>query len=266
MDKNIPDSFFRIKVSLPQFIKIEKVILTDESFEIDNLSITKVFKVKALKAVFQSRANINEIHEFELSKMSDDKFSLKINLSTLKVSSSYDLFFYVVYDDKEETIRMTTEMLLNSDGLLSNHSEFDLHKTKKNNLSLLSKKIEINYLKINNEKIDVNLNELANDEKQNIFVRDRISKEKYYFEKMNEEHFELKWKHFLETNRTYDFFYEINKKAYRLSSENVGSVIKATAKYDTVNIVVYNTDKNNISFETMNNGRYGFRKIRGLIK
>ena len=265
VDKNIPDSFFRIKVLLPQFIKIEKVILTDESFEIVDLSITKVFNVKVLKAVFQSRANINESHEFELSKTTDDKFSLNINLSTLKVSSSYDLFFYIIYDDKEDTIRMTTDMLLESDGL-SNHNEFDLHKTKNNNLSLLSKRIEINYLKINNDKIDIMINELSNDEKQSIFVRDRISKEKFYFENMNEEHLELKWKHFLETNKTYDFFYEINKKAYRLSSENVNSVIKKTIKYDAMNISVYSTNKNNISLESMNNNRYKFRKIRGSIK
>lgn len=262
-EKNFPDSLFKIKVLLNRFIQLDGIYIDNERLVVQNLTVPKIFKVQSVKLVFQSRKNASDSQEFPLI-FRNNGFSLDVKLPEFSFNTTYDLHLLFQYDGKQDKFRVEKDMLTNKDDF-PQHKNCTFYFTKNNFLSLVCKDIEIEHICFDKEKIELLLNDMKNEESIEFFIRNRINKESIYFVNKHRKQFELKWDHFLDPNNTYDFFYKISGKSFRLSTNDIKEIKNVIHKYGSINILPYSTDKNNFSIETFSNFRYKIKRLKSIF-
>jgi len=258
---NIPDELFKIDVLLNQFVSIDKVQLKNNKLIIENVQIPETFTLQEVKVILQSRYNYEDTYEFTHDNSHESANYFSIDISSLQIIDAYDVYLHFKYNDKETKLRMTKAMFSDPKNLSSNSDHLLLYFTINSFVTLINKHIDINRIELGFEKIDVTLDPKRNVDSLELIIRDRKSKETFYFKKMSDNHFELKWKHFLDNNRSYDFFYKVYNKLFRLDVRDVGELKNKAMKLNSTYIRVFETEKGNLSMEALTKKTNNFNSL-----
>jgi len=262
----IPDERFLIERLLDRFIHIDKINLDKSHLVISNVSIPKKFHVKDMKLIIVSRLDSDVKWEIPGTLTNEGTASFEVNLSNYNLEDIYDLYIYLAYDKREDEYRISAKMLDSKKQLKSNNPMLTVFFTKNDLLSLVNSKMSIDTISFSNEHLSIKVSDDFIGKPVELLLRDRVNKDRIYFEQVDEAHFILKWKHFLDPNRTYDLYYRVYKRLFRLGIDQVHELKEGMAEIQNIQIRLYKTSNDNISLETFAGIRKQIRSFRGLLK
>ncbi|CAM4002526.1 glycosyltransferase [Mesobacillus zeae] len=254
---DIPDKFFMIDVMQSQFVKISRLEASDKRITIDEVSVPEYFHVEKAEIEFISRINAEEKMVFDLQSKSEHVFTGHLELPREPITNVYEVYLSFKYNGREDRFRITKKMF----------DSFD----RKNELShgrlYFQKGSLLTYLVISTKIKEICMDESgvrieAQDpltQYLDFYLKDRKTGDKIYFHRKENGVYVLPWKHFLETNSTYDFYLSVMKSSKRLTEAIVSSLSGEPFTLDKVYREVYKTNKNNISLKAVSSLR---KKIR----
>jgi glycosyltransferase involved in cell wall biosynthesis len=260
---NVPDELFQLKKILPQFINIESIKLREGKVIVDQLSFPDAFDVKELKLNVRSRLDIQDAKSFSFTK-SKKGYSVEVDLLQFDHTNVYDIYFSVNYNNSVDMFRITSAMLPDPKKDQQN-DQYKLFFTKKGNLSLLGKDIFVDSLLTDSTQIKLLVNKYPANRTLEFFVKNRKSKEKIYF-KTEEDGFSLKWKHFLETDTVFDFYYEIHGHNFRLATKQLSDFREEMFEFNKASARLYVTNQENYSLEVKSSLRQTLSKLKNKLK
>lgn len=260
---DVPDEIFQLKKLLPQFIKIESIELRDGKVRINHLSFPDAFEVNELEFNVRSRLNIQDAKSFSFTK-NNDSYSVEIDLNQFDHTNVYDMYFSVNYNNSVDMFRITSAMLSEVKKDQQNE-QYKLFFTKKGNLSLLGKDIRVDSLLTDSTQIKLLVNKYPPNRTLEFFLKNRKTKEKIYF-KTEEDGFSLKWKHFLETDTVFDFYFEIHGHNFRLATSQLSDFREELFDFPKASARLYVTNQDNFSIEIKSTLRQTLSKLKNKLK
>ncbi|MGG1572250.1 glycosyltransferase family 2 protein [Fictibacillus sp. NRS-1165] len=259
----IPDEFYRIKVLLANFVKIRSIQYEGHRISVSRLRIPNVFDVEQASIILRSRTDVTDRIVLPLVPDSDGGFSASGELNRQQESNIFDV--YVEFRDMngtESMFRINSRMV--ETPLTEQKSNNRIYFTGKQNLSLLVSNLRISHITCDDQKIW--LSAPGTNPNISFFMRDRRSKEKIFFQKVDDSQFQLPWKYFLERHGSYDLFYRLINDNVRISAAQFDRFEPQLIRIDDRYIDLYKTGNNNVSLMsfTMINRIAG--KLKKLIK
>jgi glycosyltransferase involved in cell wall biosynthesis len=261
---DVPDEFFVVKVLQSQFIRIERIHTNGKWINIDGGSIPEAFAVDNVKLEFVSRMSVEDKKEFRLERDGNQSFSGRIELLDQSNTSIYDVFIVFNTGDREDKFRITKSMIGTPNETIE-MSEGTIHRklffTKAGNLSFLVVNIQLQSVTIDDESIKINgLN--AFEDFVAFHIKDRATNEKIYFHRRNQYEYELPWKHFLEVDKTYDFYISTQNNSIRMNTVTIDGFKEKEIELNRIYKQLYQTDKGNLSLKTISTLRKKISNFR----
>ncbi|EOQ20892.1 glycosyltransferase [Bacillus cereus] len=248
---NIPDELFQIKELLEGFIKIDAFNIENNSINFEKIKIPLALNVHFAKLIVQSRFDVQDYKEYDLKHEGHNHFNITINLNDYDKNNIYDIYLLFNYDNKEGKYRISKKMFLNQNAeeLPYQGERHNLYFTNNEKLSLKATNFNIEQLDVNQSTFSLKFNNLLNDEIE-LYLRNRKTREKIYFQKNSVDVYELHWKHFLDKYTTYDIHFNVFNQEYRMSVGSIMEFNSQTIKVDDCSVDIYQTKKGNVSLKT----------------
>ncbi len=259
----IPDDFYRIKVLLANFVKIHRIQYGDHRLSVSGLRIPSVFDVEEASILLRSRTDVTDRIVLPLVPSGDGSFSVSGEVDRLHESNIFDVYVeFIDINGTKSMFRISSKMVENLAG--GQKASNRLYFTGKGNLSLLISNLRISHVTCDDQKILLSAQGWNPD--ISFFMKDRRSKEKIFFQKLDDTQFHLPWKYFLERNGSYDLYYRLINDSVRISADQFNRFDPQFIRIDDRYVDLYKTGKNNITLMsfTMMNRITG--KLKKLIK
>ncbi|UZJ79609.1 glycosyltransferase family 2 protein [Fictibacillus sp. KU28468] len=261
--ERIPDEFYRIKVLLANFVKIRSIQYSDHHLTVSGLRIPNVFDVETATVILRSRTDVTDRIVMPLEENGDGSFSAAGEVDRRNESSIFDIYVeFIDINGTESMFRVSSKMVEST--IEDQKANNRIYFTGKGNLSLLISNLRISQVTCDEQRILLD----AKGWNTNIgfFMRDRRSKEKIFFQKLDDSQFQLPWKYFLEKHGSYDLYYRLINDNVRISAAQFDRFEPQLIRIDDRYIDLYKTGNNNVSLMsfTMINRITG--KLKKLIK
>jgi glycosyltransferase involved in cell wall biosynthesis len=265
-ERKIPDELFRIRNIREEFIKINAIHMDSDSIIFNDIRVPLAFQIDQAELIIQSRFNIDDIKSFKLQPSGYNHFDVSVSLSDFQLLNIYDIYLSFSYDNRQDKFRISKKMLENQteDKFQIEEGRYSLYFTNNEKLSLRVMSFEALEMQYNDEKLsfrignpsdlgamsDNNSPSHSTDSAFSIYFKDRMTKEKIYFQQIDSSLYELKWNYFIEGNSTYDLYFKMFEQEHRLNIKNVVKFSNNVLSIDDLFVELYKTDNNNISIKT----------------
>lgn len=201
---NIPDEIFMVKDLSESLIDIDSIKIEDNRLVIEDIIIPENIKVDFVRLCLESENDPNDIFEFIFDR-TNNHFNLNIDLKEKLSITKYKAFIIVKCNGKEQKIRINKKMFsLGYDIIKDEFSSCALRFNKLNNLCIdIMKDIDASII-LEEDRVLVRTTYRVDDNVIVIYLEEKNMGEKYYFIKVNNYEYELKYSHFLESDTSYD--------------------------------------------------------------
>jgi glycosyltransferase involved in cell wall biosynthesis len=264
----IPDDLFEIKVLLASFIKIKDYQIDNSKVIFNEITLPDAFDITEAKMEFRPRYDIGHSCIYKLEKADKrNVFKLEINLDDFSWTGLYDLYLVFQYSGKEDKFRITNKMLDPSLLTPLKKTNFKFYFTDKGNFSFISSRIFISKIKCDEEKISIKIHndEMLSEENLQIYFKDRSTKEKIFFNIIEDNLYGIEWRHFADKNSFYDLYFNILNQNIRVNINYLNSFHPETIKMKSMTIELYETKNGNVSIRTYSPFAKFINRIRGFI-
>ncbi|MFF2413354.1 glycosyltransferase family 2 protein [Bacillus safensis] len=245
---NIPDELFEIKVLKEEFIKINKIGIEDGKVMFECIDIPKSFDDASVFISFESRHNLTEKTVVSAFVDHNGKLKAELSLKEFNQVATYDIYIIVKRNHKEDKFRISKKMYSNKFNNFKD-SKFNLFFTSKGKLSLENIDVKLEQLILSEVGIFI-LTERPIIESGAFYLKNRITQEKIFMEKVSSTEFKINWKHFFEGFKTYDLFYCSQECHFRLRKSLLTEKLNHMYRLEPFQIEFYETDKGNISLKS----------------
>ncbi|MDM5321646.1 glycosyltransferase family 2 protein [Bacillus altitudinis] len=245
---NIPDELFEIKVLKEEFIKINKIGIEDGKVIFKGIDIPKSFDGASVYISFESRHNLTEKTVVSAFVDHTGELNAALSLKDFNQVATYDIYIIVKRNNKEDKFRISNKMSSNKLNNFKN-SKFNLFYTSNGKLSIENINVKIEQLILNEVGIFI-LTERPIIESDAFYLKNRITQEKIFMERVSSMEFKIKWEHFFEGFKTYDLFYCSQERHFRLRKSLLTEKLYQIYSLEPFQIEFYETDKGNISLKS----------------
>ncbi|MDA1476593.1 glycosyltransferase family 2 protein [Bacillus changyiensis] len=246
----IPDELFEIKVLKKDFIKIENISVDQNAVHIEHLDLPEIFKDDVtIEISFESRHDTDKKKSFDFIKNDQGLFSVTIPLTCFENESTglYDIYFIFNYKNKQEKFRISKKNLISyKKSEMSFKEDFKFYFTPKGHLSLKLMNFSVSSIHFEQNQLTLLTNKPL-DSGAVFYLKNRLTKEKIFLVQKSSCEYEILWDHFFDEYMTYDFYFVLRKKHYRLSEEKYAGDFGLKVKRGRQMIQLYKTKKNNLS-------------------
>lgn len=264
-DVPVPDSLFKIKYLINQFVTIEDIIINEDKIIFSNIKIPKYMSIKKLQIVFMGVTNYNNvladnILTFDLNSNINENgvcYNLEILSEELSSFEFYDIYLKAIYgDDKSNKIRINESSIKE---IHRNAKNMGLAITSIGNVSLFVQNLKNQFrLLSDDEKLSIVLNN-KDEFKKNLrmLIRKDSTKELIYFDLNNFQNaFELNWKYFLDPRSEYSLFLTSYndegqlRKNIRLNEKFLDNFTEKILKFNNMDVKIFKAKNKSIKIQT----------------
>ncbi|OLP66687.1 putative glycosyltransferase EpsJ [Bacillus pumilus] len=245
---NIPDELFEIKVLKEEFIQINNIEVADEKMIFEDIDIPKTFDDAQVFISFEARHDFAEKKVISVNEDEMGRLHAELSFLDLNQVATYDIYLVIQRNNKEDKFRISNKMYSHALHHDSN-SKFHLFFTNNGKLSVENIDVKIEQLILNEVGISI-ITEQPIIETGAFYLKNRITKEIIFLKKESSAEYNMKWKHFFEGFKTYDFYYCSQDRHFRLRKNILVDKLNHMFSLKPFLIEIYETDKGNISLRS----------------
>lgn len=245
---DIPDELFEIKVLKEEFIKINKIAVEDGKIIFENIDIPKSFDDTCVYISFEPRHNLAE--KIVIGAVVDHKgeINAQISLKDFDQVATYDIYIIVKRNNKEDKFRISNKMYRDTHNNF-NSSNLNLFFTSNGKLTIENIDVKLEQLSLNELGMFIST-ERSITETGAFYLKNRVTQEKFFMERISNKEFSIKWEHFFEGFKTYDLYYCSQERHFRMRTSLLTEKLYHMYRLKPFLIEVYETDKGNISLKS----------------
>lgn len=241
----VPDELYLVNKFEPKFIKINKV----ECFE-DHICIKDFNYISGeiLDHVsFRVRSKVDESIEVSFDYDDEAKRAI-IDISSFGDLEVLDFYAVISYYCEEYEVRLTKNMIQRN-GTYCN--DVFPYYTNNGYFSISIFKITLNQIELKPKSLYIQTNSTLFENLDMYIVNRQFENQKIKLDKIeNKKEFSIEYDSFLSTNSTYDLYFKLIDKFYRVPFNVVENICNNEMKINDIELKIYSTVKENLSLRS----------------